>query len=55
MAKNYDEKECEICGVWFTPHTAHTKYCPECRNHWIRNVGTLKSRYPVTFRYMALE
>lgn len=33
MAKNYDEKECEICGVWFTPHTANTKYCPECRNH----------------------
>lgn len=33
MAKAYKEKECEICGVWFTPHTAHTKYCPECRNH----------------------
>lgn len=33
MAKIYKEKECEICGVWFTPHTASTKYCPECRNH----------------------
>ena len=33
MTKTYKEKECEICGVWFTPHTANTKYCPECRNH----------------------
>lgn len=33
MAKIYKEKECEVCGVWFTPHTANTKYCPACRVH----------------------
>lgn len=27
------EKECEICGVFFTPLRANTKYCPDCRNH----------------------
>lgn len=24
------QKECEICGVWFTPSRSSQKYCPEC-------------------------
>ena len=28
---DYKEKECEVCGVWFTPTRANAKYCPACR------------------------
>lgn len=24
------EKECEICGAWFSPNRSNQKYCPEC-------------------------
>lgn len=24
------QKECEICGVWFTPSRSSQKYCHEC-------------------------
>ena len=27
------EKECEICGIWYTPSRKNQKYCPDCRNH----------------------
>lgn len=30
---DYKEKECEVCGAFFTPLRANTKYCPDCRNH----------------------
>lgn len=31
--KNLLEKECEICGVWFTASRKTQKYCPECGKH----------------------
>ena len=30
---DYPEKECEICGVWFTPHSTRARYCEKCRKH----------------------
>ena len=27
------EKECEVCGAWFTPTRPNGKYCPDCRRH----------------------
>ena len=27
------DKECEICGVWYTPKTVRSKYCPQCSTH----------------------
>lgn len=36
------EKECEICGIWFTPSRNNQKYCPECRNHSEQKRRTLK-------------
>lgn len=29
----FQEKECEICGVWFAQTRSNQKYCEECREH----------------------
>lgn len=31
--KNLLEKECEICGVWFTPYRKTQRYCKDCGKH----------------------
>lgn len=33
MDNKLDEKECEICGVWFIPTRSTQKYCSECGKH----------------------
>ena len=31
------QKECEICGVWFTPSRSSQKYCPECGKDYTKS------------------
>ena len=33
MENKVKEKECEACGIWFTPSRSNVKYCPNCRTH----------------------
>lgn len=53
------EKECEICGIWFTPKKSFQKYCPDCgkdstrawrtmHKHMKYSVARVGTRRPVT-------
>lgn len=42
MSTTYQEKECEVCGVWFTPTRANAKYCPACRKHAVQKLRKIE-------------
>lgn len=39
---DYKEKECEVCGAFFTPLRANTKYCPDCRKHAVQKLRKIE-------------
>lgn len=55
MSITYQEKECEVCGAWFTPVRVNAKYCPDCRKMQHGSFKKQNRRYSKTYELMDMD